>query len=165
MRTIKSRMSYANVISTICLFLLLAGGTAYALTITSAQIKNGTIKSIDVKNNNLGVIDLSAAAEASLRQSPVSYVSVGGFSVLATSQASGIVSCPAGKVPVGGGANVSGGYADQTVLNGSFPYDSADADTIPDQWVVWVNNGSATSKTFTVFVACMKSSATTVSAS
>ena len=32
MRRIRSHLSYANVISTLCLFLLLSGGTAVALT-------------------------------------------------------------------------------------------------------------------------------------
>jgi hypothetical protein len=52
MRPIRSRLSYANVISTLCLFLLLGGGTAVALngsnTVFSDDIVNGQVRSQDL---------------------------------------------------------------------------------------------------------------------
>lgn len=55
---LRKRLSYANVVSTICLFLVLGGG-AYAATklpknsVGSKQIKDGQVKSVDVKNASL----------------------------------------------------------------------------------------------------------------
>jgi hypothetical protein len=52
MRRIASRLSYANVISTVCLFLVLGGGTAVALngsnTVFSDDIVNGQVKPSDL---------------------------------------------------------------------------------------------------------------------
>jgi len=42
MRRIRSRLTYANVISTLCLFLLVGGGTAVAVTSSSGQSGNGS---------------------------------------------------------------------------------------------------------------------------
>ena len=48
-----SRLSYANVTSTVCLFLAL-GGSAYATTaITGKDVKNGSLSSADVKDHSL----------------------------------------------------------------------------------------------------------------
>jgi type VI protein secretion system component Hcp len=50
---LRRHLSYANAISTACLFLLL-GGTAYAaLTITGKNVKNGSLTGKDVKNGSL----------------------------------------------------------------------------------------------------------------
>ena len=77
MRRIRSRLTYANVISTIALFLVLAGGSAVALngsnTVQSddlgpgAQVKapdvaDNAVNGADVKDASLGVGDLSANA-------------------------------------------------------------------------------------------------------
>jgi hypothetical protein len=52
MRRIRSHLTYANVISSLCLFLLLSGGTAVALnganTVFSDDIVNGEVKSPDL---------------------------------------------------------------------------------------------------------------------
>src|SRR3954468_16628757 len=48
-----SKLSYANVVSSICLFIVL-GGSAYAATqITGKQIKDNTVSSADIKNKSL----------------------------------------------------------------------------------------------------------------
>ena len=48
----RPRLTYSNVVSTLCLFLLLAGGTAYALdgsnTVFSDDIVNGDVKVADI---------------------------------------------------------------------------------------------------------------------
>ena len=48
----RTRITYANVVSTLCLFLLLAGGTAYALdgsnTVFTDDIVNGDVKVADI---------------------------------------------------------------------------------------------------------------------
>jgi hypothetical protein len=61
MRTLRSRLSYANVISTLCLFMLLGGG-AYAATqlpknsVGAKQLKNGAVTGQKIKQ---GTIDAS----------------------------------------------------------------------------------------------------------
>src|SRR5215211_1687190 len=50
-----SRLSYANVVSTACLFIVL-GGTSYAVatgSIDSREIKNNTVRSKDIRNNQV----------------------------------------------------------------------------------------------------------------
>jgi hypothetical protein len=72
-----SRLSYANVVSTLCLFLLL-GGAAWAATslpknsvgtpqlkdgaVTGAKVKNGTLTGADVKASTLGQVPSAATA-------------------------------------------------------------------------------------------------------
>lgn len=50
--TLRARMTYANVTSTLCLFLVLGGGTAVALnghnTVFSDDITNGEVKKADI---------------------------------------------------------------------------------------------------------------------
>jgi hypothetical protein len=77
MRRVRSHLTYANVISTICLFLLLGGGTAVALgghdTVQSddlgpgAQVKApdvaaNAVNGANVRDGSLGIGDLSANA-------------------------------------------------------------------------------------------------------
>jgi hypothetical protein len=52
---LRSRLSYANVVSTICLFVVL-GGTSYGLatgSIDSREIKNNTVRSKDIRNSQV----------------------------------------------------------------------------------------------------------------
>ena len=49
----RNRFTYANVMSTIAVVLALAGGTAFALSIKSKDIVNGSIKGIDLKAQTL----------------------------------------------------------------------------------------------------------------
>ena len=82
MTRVRARLSYANVIATVALFIAL-GGTSYAVTqlprnsvgptqirsgaVRSTEIKNGTVRSRDVANRSLGTRDISLAARRSLR--------------------------------------------------------------------------------------------------
>jgi len=48
---IREHLTYANVVATLALFGVIGGGGAYAASkITSADIRNGTIRSVDLKN-------------------------------------------------------------------------------------------------------------------
>src|SRR5215208_3504474 len=62
---IRSHLTYANVISTLCLFLLLGGGSAIALTgsntVFSDDIVNDQVSSADVRNDTLKGGGLTAA--------------------------------------------------------------------------------------------------------
>lgn len=53
MRRISRPLTYANVVATLALVLVVGGGSALALTVTGAQIKSGTITYKDVKANTL----------------------------------------------------------------------------------------------------------------
>jgi hypothetical protein len=50
-------LSYSNVVSTICLFIVLGGSAYAATTITSKQVKNNTLTSADIKNGSLKKVD------------------------------------------------------------------------------------------------------------
>jgi hypothetical protein len=77
MRNLAARITYANVVATLALFIAL-GGTAWAAaTITSAEVKDrsliardiklASLTGAEVKNGSLAEADLSAAAKASLK--------------------------------------------------------------------------------------------------
>ena len=63
MRKLRAHLTYANVVSSLCLFLVLAGGAAYAAnTIGSADIIDESILTQDVKNGEVRVADIGANA-------------------------------------------------------------------------------------------------------
>ena len=71
MPRIRSRISYANVLATLALFVALGGG-AYAASVAknsvkSSSIKNNAVRTADVRDNGLGGADID---EASLGQVP-----------------------------------------------------------------------------------------------
>ena len=58
--TLTRRLTYANVTSTACLFILL-GGSAYAATaITGSDVRNGSLTSADVRDHSLRARDFRA---------------------------------------------------------------------------------------------------------
>jgi hypothetical protein len=80
-RRIRDKLTYANSISSLALFVAL-GGTSYALTLPrdsvgsaqirpkavgSSEIRTGAVRSSDVRNRALGIQDLSLVARTSLR--------------------------------------------------------------------------------------------------
>ena len=64
MKRLATHLTYANVVSTLCLFVLLGGG-AWAATkiaknsVGSKQIKDGQVKSRDVKDDSLTGADVN----------------------------------------------------------------------------------------------------------
>jgi hypothetical protein len=52
-RTIRSKLSYANVMATIAVFVALGGSSYAAIKITGNNVKDGTLTGIDVKNSTL----------------------------------------------------------------------------------------------------------------
>jgi len=72
MRTLRSKLSYANVTATLALFIALGGSSYAAVTlprnsIGSTQIRTGAVHSSEVKNRSLQTTDLSLTARRSLR--------------------------------------------------------------------------------------------------
>lgn len=54
MKRIQSKLTYANVVATLALFVALGGSSYAALTITGGDVKNGSLTARDVKRNALG---------------------------------------------------------------------------------------------------------------
>lgn len=71
MRSLRSRLSYANVISTLCLFMLLGGG-AYAASqlpknsVGARQLKNGAVTGAKIKKGTIDSSKLTPTAVAGL---------------------------------------------------------------------------------------------------
>jgi hypothetical protein len=66
----RAHLSYANVVSSLALFLVLAGGTALALSansVTSRHIRNGQVKSVDLQNGGVKGVDIR---ESTLGRTP-----------------------------------------------------------------------------------------------
>jgi hypothetical protein len=53
----RRHLSYANVISTVCLFVLLGGSAYAAAQITGKQVKNNSLTSADIRNRTLKAAD------------------------------------------------------------------------------------------------------------
>jgi hypothetical protein len=54
---LKRKLSYANVVSSICLFIVLGGSAYAAASITGKEIKDNTVTSADIKNRSLVAAD------------------------------------------------------------------------------------------------------------
>jgi hypothetical protein len=61
-RKLRDRLTYANVMSTLAVFLFLASGTAYAshLIVRSSDIVNNSLRSVDIKERTLGQVPAAA---------------------------------------------------------------------------------------------------------
>jgi hypothetical protein len=80
MKRLRSKLTYANLVSTLCLFLLLGGGAAFAATklaknsvgtkqiknnaITGAKIKNGAVTGSKIKLSSLGTVPRATTADS-----------------------------------------------------------------------------------------------------
>jgi hypothetical protein len=72
MRTLRDKLTYANVISTLCLFMLLGGGAYAAVklpknSVGTKQIKNNAITGKKIKKGTIGADKLTSAAVATLK--------------------------------------------------------------------------------------------------
>ena len=54
----RRHLTYANVISSLCLFILLGGSAYAAATITGKQVKNSSLTGADIRNGSLAAKDL-----------------------------------------------------------------------------------------------------------
>jgi type VI protein secretion system component Hcp len=59
-RTLAARLTYANVTSTVCLFIALGGSAYAAATVTGASVRNGTLTGADIKDHSLRSRDFKA---------------------------------------------------------------------------------------------------------
>jgi hypothetical protein len=59
LRKLRSRLTYANVVATLALFVAVGTGGAYAAnTVFSTDIVNGEVKSVDIGDNEIGSADV-----------------------------------------------------------------------------------------------------------
>jgi hypothetical protein len=103
---IRARLTYANVVATLSLFLVVSGGTAIALkgtnTVFSDDIARNQVKSVDVRNDNL--------TGGGLRAADLRAGSVGGSEVRKDSLTGGDVNeSSLGPVPQAGNAGTLDG--------------------------------------------------------
>jgi hypothetical protein len=120
MRALRSKLTYANVISTLCLFMLLGGG-AYAATklpknsVGAKQIKNGAITGKKIKNASIEATKLTSTAQSTLQGPKGPRGATGAKGATGSKGDRG----PAGPTGPAGTAGNSGAFA--TVLNDSPP--------------------------------------------
>ncbi len=53
LRTIRDRLTYANVMSTLAVFIALGGSSYAALKVGSKEINDGAVRSVDLRNNDV----------------------------------------------------------------------------------------------------------------
>jgi hypothetical protein len=93
-RALRQRLTYANVMATAAVFISLGGSSYAALTITGAQVQNGSLTYRDLKKNTLGG---SRVKESRLGKVPRARNAdrLNGFSAARL-----LIRCPDGTVPV-----------------------------------------------------------------
>ena len=140
------RPSPAMIVASIALFAAIGGSATAATLITSAKIKNNTIKSIDVKNRALQGIDIKVGSlgtqvvgDGTLQKADVAAGQfVGGnLTVQRTDvplpdggSADGSTGCPAGTKIIGGSVNISDAGSADVNITVSRP--AGEGDSLPD---------------------------------
>lgn len=111
---IRKRLTYANVVATIALFLAL-GGSSYALTVGTGAIKNNSIRSVDVRNGTLrdrdvrrGALGSRAIHESALGTVPSAHTVNGTITVVTTGLNNVVAQCPGSYRAISGGGAVVG---------------------------------------------------------
>ncbi len=59
---IRSRLSYANVVATLALFIALGGSSYAALKITGRNVKNNSLTGLDIRNGTLLAADFAGGS-------------------------------------------------------------------------------------------------------
>ena len=93
MRHIRDKLTYANVVATLALFIALGGSSYAALTISGKNVKNGSLTGRDIKRNSLGAKQVKEARLGTVRQARNS-LRVGGVEAREF-----LVQCPDGTLP------------------------------------------------------------------
>jgi hypothetical protein len=179
-KRIRVRLTYANVMSTIAVFLLIGGGAAFAASqlpknsVGSKQLKKNSVNSAKVHDNSLGLADFKASEREKLKgpqgiQGPAG--APGATKVVARrAEQTGIanntlstesVNCAAGETLVGGGAafvTVGNAYDFPAVLHGSVPL-GADGKPVQDGatpvgWRASAKNETGSTRNFVVIALC-----------
>jgi hypothetical protein len=112
LRALRQRLSYANVMATVAVFIALGGSSYAALTITGADVRNGSLSYRDLKKNTLGG---GRVKESRLGTVPRAR---NADRLNGVSAARLLVKCPEGTVPVSD-------ICVETSVRGPAPYASA----------------------------------------
>jgi hypothetical protein len=166
-----SRLTYANVMATIAVFIALGGSSYAALTVTGKNVKNSSLTGKDLKNNSVTGSDVKnlrsgdvkngslLAADFKAGQLPAGAKGDPGtpgsdaFGSLTYREATttgnpnsyGKVECPTGLVPTGGGARAN---SLGTEIVGSSLYPQTGA---PTGWEAFIHGADGV-----VYVMCAK---------
>jgi hypothetical protein len=133
MQKLRDRITYANVMATVALFVAL-GGVSYAAvnlpknSVGAKQLKKNSVNSAKVRNGSLTLSDFKRSQRAKLRGAKGATGAPGAPGVsgwqIVTATAKEVggdaeegVLCPAGKRPLGGGAVVEGAEGGEVAVN------------------------------------------------
>jgi hypothetical protein len=150
------QLTYANVVSTLALFLVLAGGGAYAadhyLITKTSQIKPNVLKALRGRTGAAGTAGAAGAVGATGATGPagLSNYTVAQSSVLANpngAQDVGSANCPSGDNALGGGAFGTAVSTGQYITT-SEPVNSGTG------WLVAMSNTTGSAQNFTVYAVC-----------
>lgn len=93
MKRVQTKLTYANVVATLALFIALGGSSYAALTITGRDVQNGSLTARDVKRNTLGGGRIKESTLATVPRAR-NAVRLGGLSARRL-----LLKCPAGTLP------------------------------------------------------------------
>jgi len=92
-KRLRDKLSYANVVATLALFVALGGSSYAAITIGGKNIRNGSISGKDIKRNTLGTRQVKESRLGTVRQA-LNAQRVGGVDPERF-----LVQCPEGTLP------------------------------------------------------------------
>ncbi len=128
MKTVLKRLTYANVMSSVAVFMVLGGGAYAAATVGTNQIRNNGVRTQDVKDGNVRGKDMIRGAFGRREVRDADHVDGKNASDFLSNNASGIgvVRGPVEAIP-GGGINGSVAFcpAGQRVISGGGTVDTA----------------------------------------
>lgn len=146
--TMKKHFTYANIMSTIAVFLALSTGTAFAASkmIHGKKIKRGTVTSKQIKNKTVKLQDMQAASIRTLVATDTKIVRA--VKINANTYGTYQASCRSrSQSPLGGGAKVISPTQTYKVrMNGSWPTKNG--------WRVQLNNTGEYPASVNVYVTC-----------
>jgi len=161
MKRLRGKLTYANVISTLCLFLVLGGG-AYA----ASQLPKNSVGAKQLKNGSITLAKLSGAAKSALKgatgpagpagpQGPKGDAGAAGATnvvvrVGSTQLNESTASCHSGEVATGGGGFTPN---PEEVLWGSFPQQENEGER-PTAWVAGAETLAGNPGEVTAYVIC-----------
>ena len=120
-RAVRSKLTFANVMASVAVLLVLTTGTAYAAaTITSADIVNATIQQVDIKPNSLGtnVIKDNGVKSVDIRDGEITGTDIAATNSIQSNQVA----------PLDGDADI----VDNSITTFDLATDSVDSDEVLD---------------------------------
>jgi hypothetical protein len=181
---LRNRLTFANVVSVLALFVAL-GGSSYAAikvtgknvkdsSLTGKDIKNSSLTSSDVKNRSLLSKDFKTGQLPAGPRGADGTNGTNGFGVLSYSSGtspdpvadgdppdSGFITCDPGTFPTGGDAYAFGPAPDNDIVGGVITSDGIDLDPTtgaPDGWLATFENNSGQPVTIGIEVVCANAS-------